>query len=273
VSLVTRSNKTLVADNVRAYLAADATLAAFFGTDRIRVREYQEQGGPTPAPYLVVEHGRLDDKPTTSQAANARYDVELIAYLPRYVTADASLSTPSTPTAAAGTFGILSVSRRYAVTFYTATGESYASDLSTVVTVTSKRIAVTIPTGPAGTVGRRIWATRSSGLCPRFLDVIPDNTTTTYSDETLDIHLGDEIPPYPGDYGDIFEHAKSVLWANRQLFQLVPTATGAQLTDSIALFRDSKPAIDATRNQLVYSTTATYSLHYSMSDRGSLIEV
>ena len=273
MSLVARTNKTLVADNVRAYLAADATLAAFFGTDRIQVREYQEGAGPTPAPFLVIVHGQLQDKPTTSQAANARLDIDVMAYLPRYVTADASLTTPSTPTAVAGSTGLLTVTRRYAVTFYTATGESYASDLSVAATVTSKRIIVTIPTGPAGTVGRRIWATRSGGLCPRFLDVIADNTATSYSDETPDIYLGDEIAPYPGDYGDVFERVKLVLWANRQLFQLVPTATQAQLTDSIALFRDSKPGVDATRNQLVWATTATYSLHYSMSDRGSLIEV
>lgn len=273
MSLVARTNKTLVADNVRAYLAADATLVAFFGADRIQVREYQELAGPTPAPFLAIVHGQLQDKPTTSDAANARLDIDVTAFLPRYVTADASLSTPSVPTAAAGTFGILSVSRRYAVTFYTATGESYASDLSTVIAVTSKRIAVTIPTGPAGTVGRRIWATRSGGLCPRFLDVIADNTTTSYSDETPDVYLGDEIAPYPGDYGDVFERVKLVLWANRQLFQLVPTATGDQLTDSIAMFRDSKPAVDATRNQLVWTTTATYSLHYGMSDRESRIEV
>jgi len=272
MSLVTRYLKTLVPDNVRAYLAADATLAAFFG-GRIQVREYQEQGGATPAPFLTVEHGRLDDKPTTSQGANARFEIDVTAYLPRYVTADATLATPSAPTAAAGSAGPLTVSRRYAVSHCTATGESYASDLSSPLSLTAQKGTVTVAVGPAGTVCRKLWATKTNELCPHFLDFVPGNTATSYTDEILDAALGDEIPPYPGDYGDIFEIVKRVLWANRQLFQLVPTATDNQLTDSIASFRDAKPTVDTTRNQLVWTTTATYSLHYSMSDRQSLNEV
>lgn len=271
MSTFPRSLKTLIASNVRAYLAADASLLAFFGAAGIRTREYAESGAPTSLPYLTVVPGQLVDLPTTREGAKARFEVDLAVYLPRLAPADDSLAVPTVPSAADGGTGLLTVTRRYCATYYTATGESFACELSAPITVTGKKVALTVSTGPAGTVGRRLWATRTNRTCARFLDVIPDNSTTTYVDETPDAYLGDEIAPYPGLYGDLMEQAKAVLWANRTLETLVPTATHIQLVDSIAAFKDEKPVIDQ-QNRLLWQTTVAYSLFYSMSARQSLIE-
>lgn len=271
MSTFPRALKSLVAQNARAYLAADALLLAFFGAANIRTREYAESGAPTALPYLSVVPGQLLDIPTTREGAKARFDVDLEVYLPRLAPADDTLAVPTVPSTSDGGTGLLTVTRRYAATYYTARGESFACELSTPISVTGKKIALTIPTGPAGTVGRRLWATRSSMTCARFLDVVPNNTATSYVDETPDAYLGDEIAPYPGLYGDLVEQAKATLWTNRTLETLVPTATHIQLADSIAAFRDEKPVIDA-QNRLLWKTTVAYSLFYAMSTRQSLIE-
>lgn len=268
---IPRSLKTLIASNVRAYLAADALLLAFFGDTGIRTREYAEGGVPTSLPYLTVVPGQLADLPTTREGSRARFEVDLMVYLPRLAPADDTLAVPSVPSPSDGGTGLLTVTRRYCVTYYTATGESFACELSAPITVTGKKITLTIPTGPAGTVGRRIWATRSSMACARFLDVVANNTATSYTDETPDAYLGDEIAPYPGLYGDLMEQVKATLWTNRTLETLVPTATHIQLVDSIASFKDVKPVIDA-QNRLLWQTTVAYSLFYAMSSRQSLIE-
>lgn len=268
---LTRTLRTLVPQNVRSYLANDATLANFFGTSKIRTREYVEVGAPTPAPYLQIVPGELKDIPTLGGSAKAVYEIGLVAVLPRLAPADDTITAPTAPTSAAGSTGLLTVVRRHAVTYYTATGESFASVESAPLTVTSKKITVTIPTGPAGTVGRRLWATASGLTCLRFLDVVANNSATSYTDEIPDSLLGDEIAPYPGLYGDLMERAKIVLRVNQTLQTRVPAATGIEISDAMVGFIDQKPVIDA-RNQLVWETRATYNLFYSMLDRQSEIE-
>jgi len=58
-----------------------------------------------------------------------------------------------------------------------------------------------IPTGPAGTVGRRLYRTKAGGAAPYFLVAqLGDNTTTSYLDSTPDGSLG-HAPPLVNDAG------------------------------------------------------------------------
>lgn len=52
-----------------------------------------------------------------------------------------------------------------------------------------------IPTGPTGTLARRIYRTVAGGTELKLLIEIPDNATTSYTDNKLDAELGGESPP------------------------------------------------------------------------------
>lgn len=80
---------------------------------------------------------------------------------------------------------------QYAYTFLTADGESTPSNI-TNITTTSGNQAVnlsSVPLGPAGTTGRRIYRTIVGGTALKSLTTINDNTTTAYSDTTTDSTL------------------------------------------------------------------------------------
>ncbi|OLD39463.1 MAG: hypothetical protein AUI83_23030 [Armatimonadetes bacterium 13_1_40CM_3_65_7] len=92
------------------------------------------------------------------------------------------------PTAAAGASGPLNSTYTIVVTWWTASGESYASPASDPISVTNKNIDLTnIPTGPGGTTARGIYAFKS-GVSANYqlAGVIPNNTATTF---TIDIDL------------------------------------------------------------------------------------
>jgi len=87
------------------------------------------------------------------------------------------------PTAAAGASGPLNSTYTIVVTWWTSSGESYASPASDPISVTNKNIDVTnIPTGPGGTTARGIYAFKSgvSGYY-QLAGVIPNNTATTFT--------------------------------------------------------------------------------------------
>jgi hypothetical protein len=75
----------------------------------------------------------------------------------------------------------------------TAMGQESAPNLpSAPLTATLDTISLTnIPTGPTGTVSRRIY--RSVSGIYRLVTTIADNVTTTYSDNVSDLNLGDPL--------------------------------------------------------------------------------
>lgn len=254
---------------VRAYLAADAVLPLWL---TIADHDYEELAGPIRAPYLAVVPAEVKDREAPSGVANAEYPVDLVFFLPRQTPAVAALTTPSAPTTVGGAAGAVTGTFRHSVTYYTATGESYASDLSDAVTVAGQRITVTIPTGPAGTVGRRVWRTQDGRLCDRFLDVVADNTTTVYSDNYLDAALGGEIAPFRYLGRRLAAAAKVVVSVNRTLKNLLPGGGGRQMTDATMTLIDKLDHIDASRNQRVKVIRCLFSIHYAMATRLSVIE-
>lgn len=87
-------------------------------------------------------------------------------------------------------------------TFYDATGESPRSPLAglyTNVTGGNADGALTsIDTGPTGTIGRRIYRTKTGGVPsgPFFrVGEIANNSATTFTDNLTDANLGTEMPP------------------------------------------------------------------------------
>jgi hypothetical protein len=86
---------------------------------------------------------------------------------------------------------------KYSVVFYNAAGST--TGLATVtVTVADKsvngKVRLTLPLGPTGTTGRKIYRTAAAGTALLLLDTVADNTTTTYLDNLADSTLGAGIP-------------------------------------------------------------------------------
>lgn len=104
----------------------------------------------------------------------------------------------------APTLGLLSGSAlgigvyKYVVTFSKQgqTGESNVSPAGTITTTSGNQsVALTnIPTGPVGTIARKLYRTVSGGSAYLLLATLADNTTTTYTDTVADGSLGAASP-------------------------------------------------------------------------------
>jgi hypothetical protein len=108
------------------------------------------------------------------------------------------ISAPTAPTvAASGTAGVLNGSYTYKVTYLTANGETTGGTTSAVVSPASKQVNITnIPTGPAGTLYRRIYRTSAGGAdgTQKLVITLNDNTTTSYTDNVADASLRGSLP-------------------------------------------------------------------------------
>jgi parallel beta-helix repeat protein len=113
----------------------------------------------------------------------------------------ASFTTISAPTAltatASGTAGNPNGTYTYKVTYLTINGETSGGTTSASVSPASKQVSLTnIPTGPSGTIGRRIYRTSTGGAdgTQKLVTTIYDNTTTSYTDNTADSGLTFTVP-------------------------------------------------------------------------------
>ncbi len=106
------------------------------------------------------------------------------------------LTAPSSaPSVAAGGAGPLTGSFRYKVTFtYGARGESNPGPTSGTVVLAAQEASLTsIPLGGTGCTARDIYRTTNGGATWYWVATISNNSTTTYTDSTLDSALGDEV--------------------------------------------------------------------------------
>lgn len=102
---------------------------------------------------------------------------------------------PVKPSAVAGAAGAYTGTRIYYVTYVTADGETESSPASTAVTVAAKAITVTVPVSPNPKVtSRKLYGTVTGGVQGKLIATLSDNLTATYSDETLDVALGANVP-------------------------------------------------------------------------------
>lgn len=117
------------------------------------------------------------------------------------IAADANkLSDPATPPSGVAIAGTELEVGNYKgkVVFYNANGETLASTESGIVTTTAtnERIRWTIPVGPSGTVGRKVYRTivGAAGTF-KLAETVANNVDTTVDDDTPDASLGVVEPP------------------------------------------------------------------------------
>lgn len=111
-------------------------------------------------------------------------------------------SIPTAPTAASGAAGNVNVgTHSWTVTFLINNGETAPSVKSNILTIvtSAKQVNLTgIPTGPAGTTGRKIYRTVAGDTGNHlFVGTISDNTTTAFTDNIADASLGAAEPSAP----------------------------------------------------------------------------
>lgn len=108
---------------------------------------------------------------------------------------------------AAGTVFKNTAVYKYRVTYVSKYGhESNAGPASVTLTLTAARntlLLTGIPVSPdPQVIARKLYRTVNGGELNLFLDTINNNTDTTYTDETLDLGLGQTTPPLAGDLSD-----------------------------------------------------------------------
>lgn len=96
----------------------------------------------------------------------------------------------------------------YFITYVDASGGETSQAYGTVAHMTTtsgnQGIALSsIPTGPTGTVKRRIYRTKVGGSTYYLLATLNDNTTTTYTDTTADTSLVTAAPAHPSFGGSL----------------------------------------------------------------------
>lgn len=115
-----------------------------------------------------------------------------------------AVAAPGAPTLAIAAGTALGIGAyKYQVTFVTqvdavTTGETQGGTEATVTTTSGNQAVnlTAIPTGPAGTIQRKIYRTAVGGATgtEKLVATIADNTTTTYADTVADASLGAAIP-------------------------------------------------------------------------------
>lgn len=81
----------------------------------------------------------------------------------------------------------------YAVVFYNAVGNGPQSAPVTVTVAdhtVNGQVTVTLPLGPTGTTGRKLYRTAAAGAALLLLATVANNTATSYTDNTADSGLG-----------------------------------------------------------------------------------
>lgn len=179
------------------------------------VYDYLQFGAAPSAPINVLPSGNANTsltpacsctyKDVNSTDALSKYRVLVTRVSDGAVFWDtAAVSAPGAPTLALAAGTTLGIGLyRYQVTFVTqvdaaTTGETVGGTEATVTTTTGNQAVSlsAIPTGPAGTIQRKIYRTAVGGAAgtEKLVATIADNTTTTYSDTTADGSLGAAVP-------------------------------------------------------------------------------
>ena len=147
-----------------------------------------------------------------------------------------SIAAPTLALATGTTLGIGSYS--YFVTFVDGnsgeTSQANGTVASTTTTSGNQSVALSaIPTGPTGTVSRRIYRTKVGGSSYFLLATISDNTTTTYTDTIADASLPTTTPPANPSFGGSISVKNNSGAVKAQIF-----SNGAISHDGGAIYSD-----------------------------------
>lgn len=176
---------------VRDVLAADAGLVAFF-ENRISECDREELENPQTVPSLWIVPSKITSERQVGGLIDARYEIGVIAVLPRLTPAIAGIAAPSAPTVAAVSGGALTGTYGYRLTAFGALGESFASSAASVAP-NAQAVTVTPPSLPSGATGFRVWRTRAGRDAYRWVHTIYG--TAAWTDTLADTSLGDELAP------------------------------------------------------------------------------
>lgn len=224
---------------VRDVLAADAGLVSFF-EGRISECDREEIENPQAVPSLWIVPSKITSERQVGGLIDMRYEIGVIAVLPRLTPAVAGITAPSAPTVAAASGGALTGTYKYRLTAFGTAGESFAS-ASASAAPSAQAVTVTPPALPSGATGFRVWRTRAGRDAYRWVKTLYG--TAAWTDTVVDTALGDELAPIRY-YGErLIEEIARVLYVDESF-----TDSGECLADQ-ALFCEPGPdRVIAARN-------------------------
>ena len=243
------SPSTIIPNVVRALLAADAEIAAYF--ERIAVSDLYQLDGPIMTPSLYVVPGTLSHDRQVGGETESTYTLSVVGvftYPTPFLYGLAATAAPSL-TQSAGT-GQHTGAMTYYVTQFDARGESIASP-SAAITVTAKDVTVARPTLASGALGWRIWRTKAGGKSPRHAATLRASESS-WLDTLPDAALSDELAPIPFYAESVLDYVASVLYANETL-----TYSGTSYASPALLCQQGRDEIASARNLRVRELVVT----------------
>lgn len=174
---------------------------------------------------------------------------------------------PAAPTVAVGAAGNLTGAYQYKVSLVDTIGETWAGTASVTVNPSAQKVELSgIATGIVpDTTARKIYRTAAGGNVFKLVGTISDNTTTTFSDDTLDSALGAVEPDKTLNYQSIDETPPSdtdYIYSSVNASQGMYTLTNWDSTAKIPQFlmgwwRAWKPTADAQAIKLLTKSGAS----------------
>lgn len=222
------------------------------------------------APYLAVVPGDLGEPGRgLSSQVHGTYLVNVLLYLPPIpprVDRDIAFTQVPTATVAAGA-GALTGAYRWAMTGYTATGESFVPEtdgevlVTSELTLTAQNATLAFAALPAGLVGRCIWRTRAGGL--RFqLEAIVPGAATSYTSSRTDAQLLDVSAPIRHETRRLRSYIKRRLVLDQDL-----KVAGRARARNLLFFRDRDDSFLPTANVRIVTIGAEFQIQFNAQER------
>jgi hypothetical protein len=278
------------------------TAAALAGVDTIFATKAAADAGlsgvAANAYVVVMEDEDTSDHKTMYQKVTGAYvfvaDLSTITDLsapgsPRIGEGRAIGAPPAGPTLTEGAAGALTGTYRYAYTETDGTGETSLSPVSSPITVTSKKINVSVPSNRRGTSQRKLYRTVAGGSVYKLVkdfDGGDDYYRSLFIDDVADGSLGATAPSSDSTYLSTFEVNQSVKFFRTHPDQgdgpadlTVLTGNGAAGGSGGAYSIDFYgPCLGRTRLGTVYQSRVTgdlgtHFLGYHVADSGVLGDV
>lgn len=259
------SVSTIIPRRVRAILAADADLAAYF--EQITLADLYQLEGPIRPPALFVVPGTMKQDRQVGGETEATYSVHVVAVLPVPTPFRYDLAALNAPTAGLTSSGPLTGTYGYRVTQFNADGESEASALLTS-SPSAQWVTITRPSLSASALGWRVWRTEAGRSALRHAVTLRADATT-WVDTLPDSALGDELAPIPFYAEALLDHAAKVIYANERLVE-----TGTAYASAAVTVQQGRDEIATARNlrvrELVVSIPTYFDSTTSLVINGSV---